>query len=171
MSFISPAHRIIRDRGGMPVGDALNPGLPTADHDAIVTPTADGVSLTEMRHMSDKDGPLDAEGVYQPFLSDDGFSSMGFETVRRDGKRDLFFYPSLGDVGYTVDEFGEYLTFYHRTKAVTLKGANLLPVLDMIKRHTLTTLFEYPGGETPYRRSAPMITIIDLALLNEARAQ
>ncbi|MEM1154440.1 MAG: hypothetical protein AAGI44_09875 [Pseudomonadota bacterium] len=163
--------QIILANGGTPVaGRALGEDIDQDNVDPIIKPLPgdDPIVLRIRRAMADEDtgsagdGPLDEDGVYRPTISEGGFSSMGFEIVRKDGARDLFFYPSMGDVTYTKDAFAEYIYFSHRTKAVILKGMNLVDILDKLKRHTLTTLFQYPDGDVPFRKFSPMITYIEI---------
>lgn len=167
MNPIRPHEKIIKSRGA-------TPGNLTGDDDTIFPDKGSNREILRSALLQreeskkpkeptdPKKGRLDTDGLYRAMATEDGFGCMGFYTVRDNGNVDLFSYASLGDVELTKGEHGEYLSFVHRTKAVTLSGKNLFDIIDAMNRHTLSTLYEYGKDETGrplgYRNSQPLIT-------------
>ena len=154
--------RVIKSRGGVLLG--------ATDRDEDITqPDAASKRALHAAAYAKQEGramPLkrrvDDEGIYRPMATEEGFSTMGFIVVRDDGRVDRFSYASMGDMELYEGEHAEYLSFVHRTKAVTLTGVNLFPIMEAENSHTLGALYQYGNGEDgkplPYRKSLPLIT-------------
>ena len=97
---------------------------------------------------------IDEEGIYTPFESEP--MSYGFLLIQVSRRVDRFAYAHLGDVSHETRERGEYLIFSHRTKAVTLKGQNLFPLIELINDNILSRLYQH-DGQTPYHQNKPII--------------
>ena len=102
---------------------------------------------------------VDAEGIYMPSESEQ--FSYGFLLLRTSGHVDRFAYASLGDLSYQAGEHGEYISFTHCSKAVTIKGQNLFPLIDLMNGHTLIALHQH-DGKMPYRQSKPVIERVSI---------
>lgn len=100
---------------------------------------------------------IDEEGIYTPFESEP--MSYGFLLIQTSRRVDRFAYASLGDVSHEATEQGEYLIFSHRTKAVTLRGQNLFPLVELINDNTLSRLYQH-DGRSPYDSTKPIINNI-----------
>lgn len=102
---------------------------------------------------------INAEGIYTPFESEP--MSYGFLLIQASRRVDRFAYASLGDVSHETTEQGEYLIFSHRTKAVTLRGQNLFPLVELINENTLSKLYQH-DGQASYHREKPLITDVKI---------
>lgn len=174
----TPIHeRVIKSRGGLLLGAKDRTGdIMQPEAASKRTLHAAAYARQEGRKMPLK-GRVDDEGIYRPMATEEGFSTMGFIVVRDDGRVDRFSYASMGDMELYEGEHAEYLSFVHRTKAVTLTGVNLFPIMEAENSHTLGALYQYGNGEDgkplPYRKSLPLITdvlITDVTGRNEKSA-
>ena len=169
----TPIHeRVIKSRGGLVQG--------TIDRtDDIIIPqnlNRGTIHIMAYQRRGNDTAPLngrvDDEGIYRPMATEEGFSTMGFVIVRNNGRVDRFSYALMGDMEFYEGERGEYLGFVHRTKAVTLIGANLYPIVTAENTHTLSALYQYGNDENgkplPYRKSLPLITDV---LINDVNGR
>ena len=106
---------------------------------------------------------LDENGVYVPYESEPFI--YGFLLVQTSGQTDRFAYASLGDIEYRKEHYGEYISFTHCAKAVTIKGTSLFPLIELMNGHTLSTLYQH-DGTAPYHGSKPLVVDVKVTFLS-----
>ena len=110
-------------------------------------------------------------GAYQAFEDTGGYPQMGFSIYRQDGGIDGFFYHNVDNLDLRRTGRGDYLSFTHRGKAVTLHGRGFEAVFQAIMQHTLVALYEFGDGQRLADPADCVITRIKITPLPGAAMQ
>lgn len=105
---------------------------------------------------------------YRSFVDSGKLPQVGFSITRANGDMDGFLYHSLDNMQLRTKNGFEYLTFTHRSKAVTIQGHQLSPILRAILRHTLMEIVEPDGRKAA--DNMPVITRMEISTAGEAAA-
>jgi len=89
------------------------------------------------------------EDRYEAFLVTGGYPQLGFSVFCRNGRRHGFLFHNLENLDLIDRAHGQYLSFTHRGKAVTLRGRGLHAVFDALLDHTLQAVYEYQEAVWP----------------------
>lgn len=110
----------------------------------------------------------DGSNEYRSFVDSGKQPQIGFSITRANGDMDGFLYHSLDNIQLRKKNEFEYLTFTHRSKAVTIQGHQLSPILRAILRHTLMEIVEPDGRKAA--DNMPVITRMEISTAGEAPA-
>ena len=105
--------------------------------------------------------PEASKAEYRSMIDSAGRPQMGFTILRKNGDMDGFLYHSLDNLQLR----GRFLSFTHRSKAVTIEGDELDLIFRAIMRHTLVEIAE-PDGR-PAVAGLPVIVRMEITTAGE----
>lgn len=108
---------------------------------------------------------VEESSEYRSFIDSGKQPQVGFSITRVNGDMDGFLYHSLDNMQLRTVNGAEYLSFTHRSKAVTIQGRALSPILRAILRHTLMEIVE-PDGR-PAAADMPVITRMEITAVGQ----
>lgn len=102
---------------------------------------------------------------YRSFIDSGQRPQLGFSVTHANGDIDGFLYHALDNMQLQTRNGAEYLSFTHRSKAVTIQGENLRVIFRAMMRHTLMEICE-PDGR-PAAPNMPTIMRLEVTTVGE----
>lgn len=87
----------------------------------------------------------DEPSEYRSYVDSGALPQMGFTITRANGDMDGFLYHTIENMQMQTKNGSDFLSFTHRSKAVTIQGTGLRVIFRLMMRHTLMEINE-PNG-------------------------
>jgi hypothetical protein len=111
---------------------------------------------------------IDRPSEYRSFIDSGHRPQMGFAITCANGDMHGFLYHTLDNMQLQARGGAEFLSFTHRSKAVTIQGEGLEVIFRAMMRHTLMEIAE-PDGR-PSVPGMPIITRMEITTVGAPSA-